>query len=178
MTEILIILLYHNIIKHVNNELWIIRSNSMSAAGPERPAVSYLIKDVLDTMLIDHKVKSNKEGSSEDPLETKCLEVRIIFCFHLSSAVSVKQKISRIVEWIFFLIVVVFGYICYIFVLEFLIIPLYWYFVFGSVLYNCCRILLLRLMKLFLMLRVWNLISNFCVWYLVNTEIIAYCFLI
>ena len=94
----------------------------------------------------------------------------LVYCF------SLLELVGTFLLNKFFFIIVVFGYICYVFVLEFLIIPLYWYFVFGSVLYNCCRVLLLRLMKLFLISRVWNLINNFCVWYLVNTEIIAYCF--
>jgi len=41
---------------------------------PERPALNYLIKEVLDTLCLEDKVKSNKEGSSEDSLEKRCAE--------------------------------------------------------------------------------------------------------
>lgn len=42
---------------------------------PERPSLTFMIKEVLDALCLENKVKSNKEGSSEDPLETKVKEV-------------------------------------------------------------------------------------------------------
>jgi len=42
---------------------------------PERPSLTYMIKEVLDALCLENKVASNKEGSSEDPLETKVKEV-------------------------------------------------------------------------------------------------------
>ena len=42
--------------------------------APERPSVYFLIKEVMDTLCLEDKVKSNKEGSSEDSLEQRCAE--------------------------------------------------------------------------------------------------------
>lgn len=49
-------------------------SESEIKEGPERPAITWLIKEVLDTLCLEDKVKSNKEGSSDESLEKRCAE--------------------------------------------------------------------------------------------------------
>lgn len=41
---------------------------------PERPSIAWLIKEVFDNLCLEDKVKSNKEGSSEESLEKRCGE--------------------------------------------------------------------------------------------------------
>lgn len=43
--------------------------------NPERPSIVWLIKEVMDTLCLEDKVKNNKEGSSEESLEKRCSEV-------------------------------------------------------------------------------------------------------
>ena len=39
---------------------------------PERPSITWMIKEVFDALCLEDKVKSNKEGSSEESLEKRC----------------------------------------------------------------------------------------------------------
>jgi len=41
---------------------------------PERPSITWMIKEVFDALCLEDKVKSNKEGSSEESLEKRCAE--------------------------------------------------------------------------------------------------------
>ena len=55
-------------------------AGDMNVIVPERPSLTFMIKEVLDALCLENKVKSNKEGSSEDPLETKVKEASLICC--------------------------------------------------------------------------------------------------
>lgn len=60
-------------------------SDKEVAEGPERPAIAWLIKDVMDKLCLEDKVRNNKEGSSEDSLEERCAEA----CKKRTSAKSI-----------------------------------------------------------------------------------------